>query len=50
MEDQIIIPPQQVSPKDVNENQKEIASGRFRGYYPVAVDVETGIVSYDILN
>lgn len=42
MEDQIIIPPQQVSPKDVNENQKEIASGRFRGYYPVAIDVETG--------
>ncbi len=42
MEDQIIIPSQQVSSKDVNENQKEIASGRFRGYYPVAVDVETG--------
>ncbi len=42
MEDQIIIPSQQVSSKDVNENRKEIASGRFRGYYPVAVDVETG--------
>ncbi len=42
MEDQIIIHSKQVSSKDVNENQKEIASGRFRGYYPVAVDVETG--------
>ncbi len=42
MEDQIIISPEQVNPMDVNELQKEIASGRFRGYYPVAVDVETG--------
>ncbi len=42
MEDQIIIHSKQVSSKDVNENQKKIASGRFRGYYPVAVDVETG--------
>ena len=42
MEDQIIIPSEQVNSMDVNELQKEIASGRFRGYYPVAVDVETG--------
>ena len=42
MEDEIIIPPKQVGSNDVNERQKEIASGRFRGYYPVAVDVETG--------
>ena len=42
MEDQIIIPPEQVNSMEVNELQKEIASGRFRGYYPVAVDVETG--------
>ncbi len=27
---------------EVTEKQKEIVSGRFRGYYPVAVDVETG--------
>lgn len=32
----------QVSKKEVSEKQKEIVSGRFRGYYPVAVDVETG--------
>ena len=32
----------QVSQKEVSEKQKEIVSGRFRGYYPVAVDVETG--------
>ena len=42
MEDEIIIPPKQVGSNDVNEQQKIIASGRFRGYYPVAVDVETG--------
>ena len=42
MEDQIIISPEQVNSMEVNELQKEIASGRFRGYYPVAVDVETG--------
>ena len=42
MEDQIIISPEQVNSNNVNELQKEIASGRFRGYYPVAVDVETG--------
>jgi len=42
VEDEIIISPEQVNSMDVNEIQKEIASGRFRGYYPVAVDVETG--------
>jgi ribonuclease T len=42
VEDQIIISPEQVNSMEVNELQKEIASGRFRGYYPVAVDVETG--------
>ena len=42
MEDQIIISQKQVSAIDVNETQKDIACGRFRGYYPVAVDVETG--------
>jgi len=42
VEDQIITLPKQVSLNDVNETQKENASGRFRGYYPVAVDVETG--------
>jgi ribonuclease T len=42
VEGQIIISPEQVNSMEVNELQKEIASGRFRGYYPVAVDVETG--------
>jgi ribonuclease T len=42
VEDQIITPPTQVSLKDVSEIQKEVACGRFRGYYPVVVDVETG--------
>ncbi len=42
VEDQIIIPPTQVSLKDVSEIQKEHAAGRFRAYYPVAIDVETG--------
>ena len=42
MEDQIIIPQKRVSAIDVNETQKDIACGRFRGYYPVAIDVETG--------
>ncbi len=37
MENEIII-----SQKKVDKKQKEIAAGRFRGYYPVAVDVETG--------
>ena len=37
MEDETII-----SQIEVSEKQKEIVSGRFRGYYPVAVDVETG--------
>ena len=32
----------EVSQKEVSEKQKEIVSGRFRGYYPVTVDVETG--------
>ena len=32
----------QVSQKEVSEKQKEIVSGRFRGYYPVTIDVETG--------
>lgn len=32
----------QVSKKEVSEKQKEIVSGRFRGYYPVTIDVETG--------
>ncbi len=31
-----------ISQNDISEKQKEIVSGRFRGYYPVAVDVETG--------
>jgi len=33
---------EQPSHTEVSEKQKEIASGRFRGYYPVAIDVETG--------
>ncbi len=33
---------EQLSHLEVNEKQKEIVSGRFRGYYPVAIDVETG--------
>ena len=33
---------EQLSHIEVSEKQKEIASGRFRGYYPVAIDVETG--------
>jgi len=33
---------EQLSRIEVSEKQKEIASGRFRGYYPVAIDVETG--------
>ena len=32
----------QFSYREVSKKQKEIASGRFRGYYPVAIDVETG--------
>lgn len=31
-----------ISQKEVSEKQKVIVSGRFRGYYPVAIDVETG--------
>lgn len=27
--------------KEISDRQKEIVAGRFRGYYPVAVDVET---------
>lgn len=42
MEAEKIITPKQVSPKDVSEIQKEHACGRFRAYYPVAIDVETG--------
>ena len=42
MEAEKIITPKQVSPKEVNEIQKEHACGRFRAYYPVAIDVETG--------
>lgn len=37
MEDETMI-----SQKEVSEKQKVIVSGRFRGYYPVAIDVETG--------
>lgn len=32
----------QASQMEVSEKQKEIVSGRFRGYYPVTIDVETG--------
>lgn len=42
MEDETIISQKEVRVKEVSEKQKEIVSGRFRGYYPVAVDVETG--------
>ena len=42
MENEIIISQTEISHKEVSDKQKEIVSGRFRGYYPVAVDVETG--------
>ncbi len=42
MEDETIISHKEVITKEVSQKQKEIVSGRFRGYYPVAVDVETG--------
>ena len=34
MEDETIISQKEVRVKEVSEKQKEIASGRFRGYYP----------------
>lgn len=36
MEDKIM------NQKTISEKQKKIVAGRFRGYYPVAIDVETG--------
>lgn len=52
MEDEIVIKQKEYSQMQTNqkeisqtvvtEKQKEIVCGRFRGYYPVAVDVETG--------
>jgi len=42
MADETIVSQKEVNQVKVSEKQKEIVAGRFRGYYPVAVDVETG--------